>query len=225
MPHEIMALNQSTLRRVRSEGIQSPLSDWTTLLGSYLHCIRNCSEQESIPDLLVLKEIQLKQIGMKKTMYPPLAKSTKVPLVTITGGKRSNNGGEHSESVRPNKKFKNDIILINEVANENQELFVCRAKHSRKQGNNQWKPFSAPGKLRVFRNQDGKCKMVLWDGAGKVRMNLFVAKNLSFQKGRSGTIYFMSMADISSGLESFVVKVGPENVQPLCNILMEINTK
>jgi len=54
-----------------------------------------------------------------------------------------------------------------------------------------WKPFGAAGKLHILRSQDVKCKFVLCDGAGRVRMNVFVAKDILFQKGRGGggTIY------------------------------------
>ena len=58
-------------------------------------------------------------------------------------------------------------------------------------------------------------------------MNVFVAKDILFQKGRGGGgtiyIYVMSMTEQSLGLESFmIVKVGSDNIDPLYNTLVDV---
>lgn len=120
-------------------------------------------------------------------------------------------------------------IVAGDLAENEKELNSCRAKYLRRVPSQddpkkmEWKAFAA-GVLRLYKNSDdGKCKVVLRDAAGKVRLNLNIAKGTKFVSlpAKNGTrgVQFLSIMEQEVGVEQFILKTKVENFEKLVKAL------
>lgn len=111
-------------------------------------------------------------------------------------------------------------VIAGQLAADETELHSCRAKYLRRVASEadpnvmEWKSYAA-GVLRLYKNNDdGKCKIVLRDAAGKVRLNLNIAKGTNFIKldAKKGarSVQFLSIMDAKVGIEQFILKTRVE---------------
>ena len=120
-------------------------------------------------------------------------------------------------------------VVVGELAENEQELHSVRAKYLRRVASEadstkmEWKSFAA-GVLRLYKNNDDdKCKIVLRDAAGKVRLNLNIAKGTSFRslpaKNDARSVQFLSIMDEKVGLEQFILKTKQQHFDELLKAL------
>lgn len=120
-------------------------------------------------------------------------------------------------------------VVAGDLAENEKELHSCRAKYLRRIPSQddpkimEWKAFAA-GVLRMYKNSDdGKCKVVLRDAAGKVRLNLNIAKETKFISldAKNGTrgVQFLSIMDQKVGIEQFILKTRADNFDALVKAL------
>ena len=221
--------NVMILRMTQFESRTNPLSDWTPLLKKYTANIRNLRGGY---DVEYSAKEKTKMVNPPAAFSPSVTKTSINTIFTMPATDTSEESDPSMLLVPPFKRRKEEVpeqtTVEGKVVDENDdnELFSCRAKFTKqikttKEGTEikEWTPYS-DGTLRLFRNNNGECKMTQWDSVGKVRLNLFIAKGMSFQKGRVGTIYFMSMSDEKVGTESYALKVKAGNFEPLYEALV-----
>eukprot|EP00555_Chaetoceros_dichaeta_P002841 CAMPEP_0198249346 /NCGR_PEP_ID=MMETSP1447-20131203/904_1 /TAXON_ID=420782 /ORGANISM="Chaetoceros dichaeta, Strain CCMP1751" /LENGTH=407 /DNA_ID=CAMNT_0043933959 /DNA_START=74 /DNA_END=1297 /DNA_ORIENTATION=- len=122
---------------------------------------------------------------------------------------------------------KDETTKIEVVTNEEEEeLYLCRAKYRKFiKTESIWKDFSA-GKLRLCRHKTKKTHyLTLRNEYGSVQLNLAISKGMTFKKvpkKKIGSIQFVAVQDSAIGFESFVLVVRPDHLDKLHDTLEEM---
>jgi len=120
---------------------------------------------------------------------------------------------------------KDEKTEVEAVTNEEEEeLYLCRAKYRKFiKAESIWKDFSA-GKLRLCRHKTKKNHyLTLRNEYGSVQLNLAISKGMTFKKIPSkkiGSVQFAAVKDSAIGLESFILVVRPEFLDKLHDTLV-----